>query len=208
MALTATRTRRAATVLGTLAAAMLLLPASGFGARFGAKLVAANGTTVLEPSNSVPAHDCGNAAQSCTRVSVKSGTGSPGGNISSPISGTLKRIRLVAGAQGSFRFQLARAQNITGNHGDAKIVRRYGTLINYQGNGFDANNQIEVFHIGIHVNQGDYLAIKAKKTSALRCNSGGTRQLLFQPALALGGGFQTSTDNDSCTLMIQAIVRA
>jgi hypothetical protein len=208
MALTATRARRAFILTGALAAMMMLLPGTSFGARFGAKLAASNGT-VFQPSNSTPAHDCGNATQSCTRVSVKSATGSPGGNITSPITGTLTRIRLVAGAPGSFRFQLARTQNVTGNHGDAKIVRSFGTtLIHYQGNGFNANNQIEVFKFNMHVKHGDNIAIKAKKTSALRCDSNGTRQLLFQPALALGGAFQTSTDNDGCTLMIQAVVHA
>lgn len=64
---------------------------------------------------------------------------------------------------------------------------------------------VETFNVNVHVKKGEYVAISAKKTSILRCNSGGTRQLLFQPALVPGDPFETADDDDGCELLLEAI---
>jgi hypothetical protein len=39
----------------------------------------------------------------------------------------------------------------------------------------------------------------------LRCSSGGTNQLLFQPPLPVGGPFEKADDDDGCWLLLEAI---
>jgi hypothetical protein len=195
-------------ICGIAFALILVLPGTAFGARFGAKLTSATGVA-LQPDNSNPPHGCDPPApfNPCTRVAVNF-EHAVNGNKSAPVSGTIDKIRLIAGSAGHFRLQLARAKNITGAGGDAKVVRS-GPRIDYLGKGFNADpaKRIEAFNVNLHVNQGDYLTMRMTRTSVLRCNSGGTRQLLFEPPLLVGGGFTHTTNNDGCTLMLQARIK-
>ena len=56
-----------------------------------------------------------------------------------------------------------------------------------------------------HVNKGDVITIKAKKTvSALRCGNGGDHTLLFDPPLALEAiSGSTPTTPGNCELMVE-----
>ena len=49
------------------------------------------------------------------------------------------------------------------------------------------------------------IGINSKKTGALRCTSGSTRQLLWAPPLVPGDPFRTNDATGSCSLMVQAI---
>jgi hypothetical protein len=185
-------------------AVLLVVPATAFGARFGARL------GNFDPDNGAPPQGCDPPpSDPCTRVAVAFDTGAIDGHIKAPITGTITTIRLraAAAAPASFRLELARAKNITGSGGKAKLVRK-GPVINYDGPD-NTPDPPEVFHnIGLHVNQGDYLAIKSTRTSTLRCNSNGVRQLLFEPPLPLDGLFHNSSDKDGCTLMINATIKS
>lgn len=196
---TGTTARRLALVLALGAAALLAVPATGMAAtKFGAKL---NGT--VQPSNSLPAHSCelGMPAP-CTRVSMEA-YGRPDGGEKAPKDGVIDKIKLIAGGAGHFRLQLARAKP---GPEKAKIVRQ-GPRIDYQGQGPNWNEpyEVEKFNVNLPVHQGEYLAIKARKTSMLRCSSGGPNQLLFQPALPVGGPFESADDTDGCWLLLEAI---
>jgi hypothetical protein len=132
--------------------------------------------------------------------------GRPNGGHKSPKDGTIIKIRLIAGAPGSFRLQIVRAHETPGGF-VAKAVRN-GPRIEYQGQP-DPNEpyKVEVFNVNVHVNKGDRLAIKAKKTSTLRCSSGGPNTLQFAPPLVVGEGFKDEFDTDGCWMLIEAVAQ-
>lgn len=183
-----------------VATAALALPATASADYFGAKL---NKNT--QPSNSLPAHKCNETgkAQKCTRVSVDALYNLGGAKAHK--DGTIRKIKLIAGGPGSFKLQLAKAKP---NQEKAKVVRS-GPQIRYEGQGpvWNEPYKIETFPVNLKVYKGEYLAIKAKKTSMLRCNSGSTRQLLFQPPLAVGGPFMSADDTDGCHLLLKAVYK-
>jgi hypothetical protein len=199
-----TTTRRLALLPATLAtAALLLTPAASMaGPHFGAKL-----TPDVQPSNASTAHPCTPIeGQPCTRVEMV-GYYRPE-QPNAPKSGTIKRIRLIAGEAGSFRLQIAKAR--PGSR-QAKIVRN-GPRISYQGQQLteDADTDtytIESFKVNVKVKRGEYLAIKSTSTSMLRCSSGGPNQLIFQPPLALGSPFRSADDTDGCWLLLEAAMK-
>ena len=127
-----------------------------------------------------------------------SGVGSP----KAPHDGTIDKIKIIAQGPGKFRPALAKAKP---NAEQARLTYR-GSQIEYdgqQGGGMDYD--IETFNVNIPVDKGEYLAIESRKTSFLRCSSGGANQLLFQPALDLGGLFEPATDTDGCWLLMEAV---
>jgi hypothetical protein len=191
--------RRLSAALALGAAALMVVPATGLGAtKFGAKL---NGQ--VQPSNSMPAHKCEpNQTQACTRISMEA-YGRPNGGHKAPKDGVIDKIRLVAGGPGHFRLQLARAN---ANNETGKIVEN-GPRIDYEGqpNGWPEPYTVETFNVNEPVEKGDHLAIKAKKTSMLRCSSGGANQLLFQPTLDVGGPFEPADATDGCWLLLEAV---
>jgi hypothetical protein len=182
-------------------AALLLVPAQGMAStHFGAKL-----TPEVQPSNASSAHPCTPLeGPACTRVEMV-GYYRPE-QPNAPKSGTIKRIRLIAGEAGSFRLQIAKVRRGTQQ---ARIVRN-GPSISYQGQQLseDADTyKIESFKVHVPVKKGEYLAIKSRSTSMLRCSSGGPNQLLFQPPLALGSPFQSADDTDGCWLLLEAVIK-
>ena len=64
--------------------------------------------------------------------------------------------------------------------------------------------KVETFNVTIPVNKGEVLAFRSTTTSVLRCNSGGNHQLLFQPILEVGQGYQQADDTDGCYMLIEA----
>lgn len=185
------------------ACALLALPASSMAAtKFGARL-----TSEVQPSNASQPHTCKPddevAGVSCTRV-LMDAYGRPG-QPNAPRSGKLKRLRLIAGAPGSFRLQIVKANAATQR---AKLVRN-GPRINYQGQADpDAESYtVESFRVNVPVKKGQYLAIKSKETSTLRCSSGGPNQLIFTPPLSLGSPFRTAGDTDGCWLLLEGVIR-
>jgi hypothetical protein len=184
-------------------AGLLVLPAASGAFRFGAKLN-------REPDNSAPPHDCskdgGDITSPCTRVLVASETGLVDNHLRSPNNGMLTKIKVRAGAAGSVRFKLLRLRNVnTGAEtADGKAVAK-SKVFHVQGNGFNATNNIETFNVNMKVRKGDYIGFDSSKTSVLRCSSGGVRQFLFAPPLAVGDPFESTSFAGSCTLMVQAI---
>jgi hypothetical protein len=178
--------------------------------KFGADLRNSNGSVTQPTGNRNCQQDANplNASKPCDRVAVQYlDTGSPGGNRKAPRDGKIVKLKLVALAKGHFRFELARAKNLHGDTGKAKIVDR-GRKIDYKSSIHGNDYEIQRFHINQHVDKGDYLAIKSRKTSLLKCQSGSTEQLLFQPLLPVGGPFESNDGHRSnCTLLLQAVYK-
>ena len=189
---------RVAVVLGVTALALAAAPASSLA--FGSKP-----TSQMQPSNSLPAHKCNQAADPCTWVMLEGYTlGNGVGSPKAPKDGTIHQLKLIAGGPGHFRFELAKVHP---NLQEAKIVRK-GPRIRYQGqHGGGSTFDVETFNVNVPVDRGEYIAIKARKTSALRCSSGGANTLQFVPPLGVGGSFKTASSDDGCWMLIQAIVR-
>jgi hypothetical protein len=209
--LTAKLARRAgivAALVGVTAA--MATPASSLAAapvQFGAKL-----SSMTDPANSTPARPCDEMApgRACTIVENEARE-RPDSLVTAPRSGTIKQIRLVAGGPGAFRLQIAQVKRSTlfGSN-QAKVVAN-GPTIHYTGpDQADAEEgiyKVESFKVSVPVKKGQYLAIKARSTSALYCAGGGDNILTYQPSLMPGGGFRPATSDDGCDLLLGATLR-
>jgi hypothetical protein len=201
---------RSGTAIIAFGCAATLIALLGFAAtaqaltKFGSDLHNRDGSVVQANGNRNCQQDANalDASKPCDRVAVQFlDTGSPGGHKSAPKDGVIKKINLVANHKGHFRFELAEVKNFHGgDNGKAKIVHR-GDKIRYQ-----ASNRIQTFHVHQRVHKGEYLAIKSRKTAMLRCQSGSTEQLLFQPVLQLNGPFTNNNGHRSnCTMLLRAV---
>ena len=195
---------RKITALGvTLAALMGLSAGTASAASFGADV-----TPDTQPSNASQAHPCDYAAPGtkCTWV-LNDAYGNAGGE-KAPQNGQLKSIKLVAGEAGSFKLQLVKVRN----DNSAKVLAQ-GPRITYEGQdpAMDPEDpyNVEKFKLDnpLPVQKGAQIAIVAKKTSTLRCSSGGDNTLLFDPPLALGNPFAAPTNDDGCWMLIEGEVR-
>jgi hypothetical protein len=188
----------------------LALPASGLAATtFGARLVR-NGMGV-QPANagydSCHFADPMLSGASCTRVAVQFGDiGAIGGNSNAPKNGTIKEIKLIAATKGVMVPYVAEVKgfNPGSGKGRAKVTAK-GPTIHYKSSIHGYKYKVQTFHVKIKVSKGEYLGIKAKKTSMLRCTSGSTEQLLYQPPLQIGNPFAGAGGTDDCVLLIQAV---
>jgi hypothetical protein len=186
----------------TLAVATAAL--AGAGQASAATSFGANVEPDVQPSNASSPHECnGYPGQKCTWV-LNDAYGNPGGE-KAPKSGTLRKVKLIAGAPGSFRLQLVKVRQ---PDRAAKVVTN-GPRIRYEGQD-DPNAStydVESFKVNVPVHEGEQLAIVAKKTSTLRCSSGGPNTLLFQPPLQIGNPFQTLGSADGCWMLIEGVVK-
>lgn len=206
---TTTKTRKI-TRTGILAAiavvAMTIAPAAGMAApvKFGSKL-----NSTVQPSNSLPGLRCSQEAPGpCTMVQNEA-YGRPDGGELAPKTGTIKKIRLIAGGPGSFKLQIAKVKRSTlfGTN-EAKVVAN-GPRINYQGqteaNFEDDSYRVETFNVDVPVKKGQQLALKGNITSMVRCSSGGDNTLIYSPPL--GSSFRPATSTDGCWILMEAVIR-
>ena len=198
------RRRISAGLIATAAAVVALIPATADAAKFGAEL-----TPDVQPSNAGTAHPCSDSTGQpgkCTRVSMEA-YGRPNGGEKAPKDGTIRKIRIIAGEEGSFKPQIAKAKP---GPQEAKVVYT-GDKLSYDGqtqqNWNSGVYNVESFKVNIPVKKGQYLGMLSRKTSTLRCSSGGPNQLLFQPPLVAGGGFEQATADDGCWLLMEAVIK-
>jgi hypothetical protein len=198
--------RRIGLVAAIAATAMMIVPAVGAAAplKFGSKL-----NPTVQPSNSLPGLDCGEGvAGPCTFVQQEA-YGRPDGGELAPKTGTIKKIRLIAGGPGSFKLQIAKVKRSTlfGTN-EAKVVAS-GPRISYQGqteaNFEDDSYKVETFNVDVPVKKGQQLALKGNLTSMIRCSSGGDNTLIYTPPLS--SAFRPATETDGCWLLIEAVIR-
>jgi hypothetical protein len=195
--------RRLSIALGAVTAALAIAPATGMASTtFGTNL-----GPDLQPSNAGEPHPCSDSTGvpgDCTWVENEAYTnGDPTTQTTAPKTGTIKKISWIAGAPGSFKFQVVKVKA----NGEAKATFESKT-INYNGQS-DPNAdtyEIESAKVKAPVKKGQYLAIEASETSMLRCSSGGDNTLLYQPALQVGA-FAPQTADDGCWLLLQAKIK-
>ncbi len=193
---------RIALALALTFTVLAVLPATGLAAtNFGAEL----GPDVQPSNASVDGAPCiEDTPRNCTRVSMEA-YGRPDGGERAPKSGVIKKIRVITQGPDTFRLQIAKAK---ANQEKAKVVYT-GEKLQTEGQ-TDPNADtytVETFKVHAPVEKGQYLATKSKRSSMLRCSSGGPNQLLFQPALGLSGPFETATDTDGCWLLLEAVIK-
>jgi hypothetical protein len=186
--------------------AMTIVPATSMAApvKFGSKL-----NPTVQPSNSLPGLSCGEGVSGpCTMVQNEA-YGRPDGGELAPKTGTIKKIRLIAGGPGSFKLQIAKVKRSTlfGTN-EAKVVYN-GPRISYQGQ-TEANDEagsyrVETFNVDVPVKKGQQLALKGNITSMIRCSSGGENTLVYTPSL--GSVFRPATSTDGCWILMEAMIR-
>jgi hypothetical protein len=186
--------------------AMTIVPATSIAApvKFGSKL-----NPTVQPSNSLPGLSCGEGVSGpCTMVQNEA-YGRPDGGELAPKTGTIKKIRLIAGGPGSFKLQIAKVKRSTlfGTN-EAKVVYN-GPRISYQGQ-TEANDEagsyrVETFNVDVPVKKGQQLALKGNITSMIRCSSGGDNTLVYTPSL--GSAFRPATSTDGCWILMEAVIR-
>jgi hypothetical protein len=186
--------------------AMTIVPATSMAApvKFGSKL-----NPTVQPSNSLPGLKCSQEAPGpCTMVQNEA-YGRPDGGELAPKTGTIKKIRLIAGGPGSFKLQIAKVKRSTlfGTN-EAKVVAN-GPRISYQGQ-TAANEEagsylVETFDVNVPVKKGQQLALKGNITSMVRCSSGGDNTLIYTPTL--GSAFRPATSTDGCWILMEAVIR-
>ena len=194
--------RRLAVTAALAATALAAAPASGQAAtyKFGSKL-----DPTVQPSNSGEPRPCSpNPFQPCTRIMMEA-YGRPDTGDKAKHNGTIRKIRLIAGSEGTFRLQLAKGNPQT----EQGKVLRNGPVIHYDGQTDpDAlDYEVETFNVNVPVRKGERLAAKGNGISFMRCSSGGPNQLLFQPSLTPGGAFRDADETDGCWRLMEAVVR-
>ncbi len=198
--------RRTSLVAALTALALAVTPAAGMASapvKFGAKL-----NSTVQPSNSLPGLTCNGPETpltSCTMV-LNDAYGRPNGGELAPKTGTIKKIRLIAGGPGSVRLMAVKHINGT----DAKVTRR-GQKLSYRGQVESAEEEgdyrVESFDVDMQVKKGMQLAIRGNITSMIRCSSGGANTLIYSPPLFLGGSFTPATSTDGCWLLMEAVIK-
>ncbi len=208
-----TRTGFVALALGVAVFAYIAAPASA--ARHPAKAPVKFGadlTTNTQPSNSSPPHTCQHEDSSlttaaCTWMMLNSEVGSPNNKLKAPSKGTITQIWVIAGHSGSFTPVVGFLTNAGFQGGDGRITA-HGKVIHH-GSSITSGQTYKILKFtGLHipVKKGEVLGIKAKSTSILRCDSGSTRQLLFQPPLAVGDPAVNTDATSDCSLLIEAVM--
>lgn len=208
-----TRIAFVALALGVAVLAYIALPAAAAPhpaktpVKFGADL-----TTTTQPSNSSPAHTCQHEDSSlttaaCTWMMLNSEVGNADGHLKAPSNGTITQIWVIAGHSGSFTPYVGFLTNADFQGGDGRVTA-HGKLIQH-GSSLTSGQTFKILKftgLSIPVKKGEVLGIRAKSTSILRCDSGSTRQLLFQPPLAVGASAVHTDATSDCSLLIEAVM--
>jgi hypothetical protein len=202
--------RRSGLAAAVAALALAAVPAAGTAkapVKFGSQL-----DPTVQPSNSLPGLMCQQDAPSvaCTMVQNEA-YGRPDGGHLAPRTGTIKKIRLIAGGPGSFRLQIAKVKRSTLFGANEAKVLANGPRISYQGQSeanFEAGSyNVETFSVDVPVKKGQQLALRGNLTSMVRCSSGGDNTLIYTPPLSPRGPFTPAGNDDGCWLLMEAVIR-
>jgi hypothetical protein len=202
--------RRTGLLAAAASLALMVAPATGLAkapVKFGAKL-----DPTVQPSNSLPGLPCfAEKTLRCTMVQNEA-YGRPDGGQLAPRSGTIKKIRLIAGGPGTFRLQVAKVKRSTlfGSN-EFKVVAN-GPKLSYQGqteaNWESDRYRVETFKVNVPIKKGQQLAMHLPgSTSAVRCSSGGDNTLIHLGGKYPRQPFSPSTDTDGCWILMEAVIR-
>jgi len=191
--------------------ATMVAPAVGTAApvKFGAKL-----DSTVQPSNSLPGLPCIPDVfryHACTMVQNEA-YGRPDGGHIAPKTGTIKRIRLIAGGPGTTRIYTAKVKRSTLlTSKESKVVHK-GPKLTYRGQS-EANwesgaYRVESFPVDIPIRKGEQLAVHAPATtSMIRCSSGGDNTLIYPLTYRPKHPFNAAQGSDGCWLLVEAIYK-
>ena len=198
-----TTTIAASAIALTLAGTVIPTQANAAKVKFGSEL-----NETVQPSNSLPGLDCDPMQPQCSFVQNEA-YGRPDGGEKAPRTGTLKRVRIIAGGTGSFKLQLVKSKNVGGVW--KSRVKAIGPKINYTGQSTDNwdtdNYKVESFRVNIPIKKGWRLAMKSRTTSAIRCSSGGDNTLIHTPPLVRRAPFTSATGDDGCWMLIEGVIK-
>ncbi len=214
MTRTDTKTRRFARLGGLAVAvasvALMLTPVAGMASaplKFGAKL-----DSTVQPSNSLPGLTCVNdpIRSACTMVQNEA-YGRPDGGHIAPKTGTIKKIRLIAGGPGTTRIETVKVKQRTlSTTQEGKLVHK-GPKITYQGqteaNWESDSYRVETFTVNMPIKKGEQLAVHSHVNSMVRCSSGGDNTLLYPLTYYPKHPFNAAEGSDGCWLLIEAIYK-
>lgn len=203
--------RRAGVLAAVASVAMMVAPTAGIASapvKFGAKL-----DPTVQPSNSLPGLTCSGTdapGPVCTMIQNEA-YGRPDGGELAPKTGTIKKIRVIAGGPGSFKLQIAKVKRSTQfTTNDAKVVYT-GPRLSYQGqteaNFENDSYRVESFKVDVPVKKGQQLALRGDITSMIRCSSGGRNTLIYTPPLLAGAPFTPASSTDGCWILMEAVIR-
>jgi hypothetical protein len=204
------RTRIVILAAAVAALALMVAPAAGLAkapVKFGAKL-----DPTVQPSNSLPGLPCSpeKLNMRCTMVQNEA-YGRPEGGELAPRSGTIKKIRIVAGGPGTFRLQIAKVKRSTLFGSDEAKVVASGPKLSYEGqseaNWESDSYRVESFDVNVPVKKGQQLAIHTNDTSMVRCSSGGDNTLIYLGGKYLRQPFSPATSTDGCWILMEAVIR-
>ena len=137
--------------------------------------------------------------------------GRPDGGQLAPKTGTIRKIRLIAGGPGSFKLQIAKVQQSTLNSTNKAKVVYNGPRISYAGqteaNFENDSYKVESFPVNVPVQKGEQLALRGNITSMIRCSSGGDNTLIYTPSLLSGSPFRPATGTDGCWILMEAVIK-
>jgi hypothetical protein len=204
------RTRIVVLAAAVASLALMVAPATGLAkapVKFGAKL-----DPTVQPSNSLPGLPCDQEKlhMRCTMVQNEA-YGRPDGGELAPRSGTIRKIRIIAGGPGTFRLQVAKVKRSTlfGSN-EAKVVAS-GPRLSYEGqseaNWESGSYRVESFDVDVPVKKGQQLAIHTNDTSMVRCSSGGDNTLIYLGGKYLRQPFSPATSTDGCWILMEAVIR-
>lgn len=189
----------------TMAGTIIPTQANAAKVKFGSEL-----NETVQPSNSFPGLYCDplDLGAYCSFVQNEA-YGRPDGGEKAPYSGTLKKVRVIAGGQGSFTLQLVKSKQVGGMW--QSKVKAVGPMFEYDGQSnqnwdFD-NYKVETFRVNMPIKKGWRLAMRSTDTSAIRCSSGGANTLLHNPPLSYGLGWQNASGDDGCWTLIEGVIK-
>jgi hypothetical protein len=203
----------AAFLLSLLASLAMFSPAASDAAgkpvRFGSVL-----SPMVQPSNSSPGIDCRQSAYGACTMVEEEAYGRPNGGEIAPKSGTITRIRVIAGEFMKFRPQVVTVKHSTSTTLSATKAKATATgpLLTAHGQ-TEANNEagiydIETFKVNIPIKKGQQLAMLTGRNTAIRCSSGGHNTLVYGlPPAKAGGPFVSATDANGCWTLMEAVIR-
>ncbi len=198
--------------------------------RFVAVLVASAAALAVVPAGASAAttwfgsslnHDPANAGNTCADNGVMGpalcthvGSYYPGfsGRARATVTGTIIAIRVRAAGPMTIKVKVVRVRNVSSDHmrGQAEAVAQSRTLSVQGPTQTDINNgtfRNETFHVHLHVQKGQEIAIDTTSNTAEYCSDGTPGQLLFDPILRIGQPFRSAGGTDNCLMLVQAIVK-
>ncbi len=205
--LNVSKARRAGltTCIAAVAGAVALTPAAASAKTtwFGSSL----NHTPANAGSSCADDGVGQPGDVCTHV----GSDYPGtsGRTRAPISGTITALKLRPAGPLTFTPEVVNVRHVSPDFqtGQAQATAR-GHRTSLPGPTQDqmsnSDYPVVTVHLKLKVKKHQEIAISTASNTAEYCADGTPGQLLFDPILAKGAGFRTSSGVDGCLMLVQA----